>query len=137
MPDSINNEDAIKRAFHAEDFTYSGGATETVLPVVVQMNGRYLLHPRWTLLGDVSIRTQESVKGPAGMDAGVAGEFSALPWLLVQSGIGGGNLWGLRAAIGAGLRFQRYELDVGTAWNGGLFNSARGLAFGVTHRLKF
>jgi hypothetical protein len=101
------------------------------------MNGRYLLHPQWSLLGDLSIRTQESSKGPAGADAGVAAEYSPLPWLLVQGGLSGGNLWGLRTGLGAGLRFQRYELDFGGAWNGGFLNSARGMSFGVAHRLKF
>ncbi len=135
--DSLNNRDYLERAMHWQDTTYSGGAVETQLPMIIQLNGRFTPHKDWAVLGDVSIRTRASVKGPAGLDAAVAGEYYATPWLIVQGGVGAGNLWGFHTGLGAGLRFRRYELDVGGAWNGGLFDSARGLAVGLTHRLKF
>ncbi len=138
----INSEDLgdssyVRRALHRVDTTYYGGAVETSLPMVIQMNGRYLATSRVTLLGDVSIRAKESVKGPAGLDAAMAAEFLPLKWLLLQGGAGTGNLWGFHAGMGMGLRFARYELDLGTAWNGGMFDSARGVALGLTQRLKF
>jgi hypothetical protein len=110
---------------------------ETSLSPIIQVNGRYLPHPKWAILGDVSARLKESVKGPSGLDVSVASEYRALPGLVLESGFGLGNLWGPRIGLGAGLRFRRYELDGGWSWNGGLFNNARGVALGLTQRVNF
>ncbi len=135
--ENLGDSSYVRSALHRVDTTYYGGAVETPLPMVVQMNGRYLLTSWCTLLGDMSIRAKESVKGPAGLDAAVAAEFLPLRWLLLQGGAGTGNLWGFHAGLGMGLRFARYEFDMGGAWNGGMFDSARGVALGLTQRLKF
>lgn len=133
----LGSSDFVDSVLHKEDYEYPGGSVETKLSPVVQMNGRYLPHPKWTILGDASVRLRESVKGPSGLDVSVAGEYRALPWLALQSGFGLGNLWGPRFGLGAGLRFNHYELDGGWGWNGGLFNGARGVAFGLTQRIYF
>jgi hypothetical protein len=137
MVDSLGESGYLDRALHRVDTVYEGGAIETQLPMVIQFNGRYVVSSQWTLLGDASFRTVESVKGPAGADAALAAEFMPNKWLVFQGGVGGGNLWGLHTGVGAGLRFRRYEFDLGGGWNGGVFNSARGVALGMTQRLKF
>jgi hypothetical protein len=133
----LGSSDFADSVLHKEDYKYPGGAVETTLSPVMQMNGRYLPHPKWTVLGDVSARFRESVKGPSGLDVSVAGEYRTLPWLVLESGVGLGNLWGPRIGLGAGLRFRHYELDGGWGWNGGLFNGARGVAFGLSQRINF
>lgn len=135
--ETAQDNDNLEEALHWQDTTYEGGAVETNLSPVIQINGRYQPHAKWSVLGDVSARLQESVKGPAGLDAAIGGIYHTLPWLIVQGGIGAGNLWGAKFGVGTGLRFKNYEMDAGWSWNGGFFNQARGVAFGVTQRLQF
>ena len=135
--ESYRRYNSLREGLHWQDMTYGGGSIETILAPVIQLNGRYHPHPKWSVLGDMSARLRKSVKGPSGLDVSVAAIYRTLPWLVLQSGIGAGNLWGARFGVGTGLRFKYYEMDGGWSWNGGLFNNARGVAFGLTQRLQF
>lgn len=137
IPDSLNNEDYLKRAFHYTDTTYSGGTYETPLPIIVQANAMFRATPKWTLMGDVAIRTESGARGPAGLQVSASGEYLAKRFLPLYGGVSVGGPLGWRIGLGAGLRTRTYELDIGGTWNGGLFNSARGLGIGISNRLKF
>lgn len=127
----------IERALHKVDTTYSGGTVETQLPVVIQANGRYKLKDNLHLLGDMAIRTSSTVQGKSGLELGAAAEYLPLSWLPIQGGLSVGGLWGARFGIGTGLRFSHYAMDLGGAWNGGMFNGARGVGFALSQRILF
>ena len=137
IADSLDDPDYVDRALHYSDTSYSGGAIETRLPAIIQMNARYTARSNWTVLGDVQILTQESAWGRAGIQAGVASEYRVRKFLPLCGGLSVGGPWRVQLGIGTGLRFRNYELDLGGTWVGGLFYGARGLGFGLSQRLKF
>lgn len=135
--DSLDDDDYLERAFHYQDTSYSGGAVETRLPVVIEATGLYRLDDAWRFMGEVSVRTQSSVQGPGGIGAGAAAEYIQLSPFVLQGGLSLGGPWRSRFGLGFALRFRNYDLTLGGTWNGGLFNSAHGLSFGMSQRLKF
>lgn len=137
IPDSLNNDEYLQRAFHYTDTTYSGGSYETSLPVIVQANALFRATPRWTIMGDVTIRTRAGARGPAGMQVAAAGEFLATKTLPLYGGVSVGGPFGWQVGLGLGVRTRYYDLDFGGMWNGGLFNQARGLGMGISNRIKF
>jgi hypothetical protein len=137
IADSLDDPDYVERALHYSDTSYSGGAIETRLPAIIQMNARYNARPNWTVLGDVQILTQESAWGRAGIQAGVASEYRLRRFLPLYGGLSLGGPWKVQLGVGTGLRFRHYELDLGGTWVGGMFYGARGLGFGLSQRLKF
>jgi hypothetical protein len=137
IADSLGHQDYAERAIHYSDTTYSGGITDTHLPVLIEANGVFKASPKWTLLADMTVRGESSVMGDAGLEAGVAAEYSPLAWLPLQGGVSLGGPWRSRFGIGGGLRFKHYEMDLGWTWNGGIFNGASGIGFGFGQRLKF
>jgi hypothetical protein len=137
VPDSLSHENYINRAMHYSDSTYSGGAVETRLPAIIQMNARYNARPNWSVLGDVQILTQETPWGKAGIQAGVASEYRVHSFLPLYAGVSVGGPWAVQVGVGGGLRFHNYELDLGWTWIHGLFYGARGIGFGLSQRLLF
>ncbi|MBU0509819.1 hypothetical protein KKH27_13425 [bacterium] len=137
LPDSLTGDGSIEDEFHYRDTTYSGGTYDTRLPMIVQANGLFRATPKWTLMGDVTIRTESSPRGPSGIQLSGAGEYMATRFLPLYGGLSLGGPMGWRFGLGAGLRTRTYELDIGWTWNGGLFNSAHGIGVGLAQRLKF
>jgi hypothetical protein len=135
--DSLHNGQYIERAFHYHDTSYGGGVVETQLPPILEITARFRAGSKLTLMADAAYRTQSTSLGRRGIEAGVAGEFSLLPYLPLQAGVSAGGPWLTRVGIGGGLRFKHYELDLGWTWNDGMFNGARGSGFGLANRLKF
>jgi len=135
--DSLNNDNYRERALHYSDTSYTGGYADTHLPLTVQLNARFAAARRWVLLGDATIRTESTSRGPAGLEAGIAAEWQPRRFLVLQSGVTVGGPWRSRFAIGGGLRFGAYECDLGWSWNGGLINAAHGIGFGLSQRLNF
>ncbi|MFZ5433253.1 MAG: DUF5723 family protein [Calditrichota bacterium] len=136
-PDSLVNEDYVKSAFHYTDEEYHGGTYETHLPAIIQLNSVYRANSKWTILGDVMIRTESSARGSADIQVAGSGEYLAGHHFPLYGGLSVGGPLGWRFGLGGGLRFKGYELDLGWTWNGGMFNSAHGIGFGLSQRLKF
>jgi hypothetical protein len=135
--DSMSTKGYVDRAFHKVDTTYHGGTVETQLPIVIQANGRYKLKDNLHLLGDMAIRTSTTVQWTAGLEVGAAAEYLPLHWFALQGGMSVGGMWGARFGAGIGLRFSGYVMDLGGAWNGGMFNGARGVSGALSQRILF
>jgi hypothetical protein len=135
--DSLDDDEYIERGSHYSDTSYTGGAFETPLPVIVQMNARYLPYENWSVMGDVQIITRETLFGKGGIQAGVASEYRVRRFLPLYGGVSVGGPWKVQIGIGGGLRFRHYELDLGWNWIGGMFNGSRGIGFGLSQRLNF
>jgi hypothetical protein len=135
--DSLKNDGYLERVFHQTDTSYSGGSIETKLPILLQANGKYRFHRKLSFLAETLIRTQQSAQGKAGIELGVATEYTPNSWFLLQGGFGVGGPYRTRFGLGGGLHFNHYELELGWNWSGGLFNSAHGIAVGLSQRLKF
>lgn len=135
--DSLDDDDYLERVFETQDVRFKGDAYGTKLPVILQANGRFAPSRRWTLLGEMLIRMSDTVQGERGLEAGVGAVFTPLPWLRLQSGVSLGGPWKSRFALGGGVSFGRYELDIGGSWNNGLLNEARGVTIGLGQRIYF
>ncbi|MBI5058389.1 hypothetical protein HZB60_01260 [candidate division KSB1 bacterium] len=135
--DSLDDEDYLDRALQTTDTTYKGGAIETKLPVILQANARYAAAPTLALLGEFGFASKGTPTQTAAVNVGGAAAWQARPWLLLQGGVSVGSPYGIRSGAGIGLRFNYYEFDLAGSWLGGLFNGAKGVDFGIVHRLKF
>lgn len=135
--DSLDDDGYLERAFHYQDTSFSGGVVETRLPVVVEATGLYRLNRAWRLLSELTVRAESTVQGPGGITVGGAAEYMQLSPFVLQGGLSIGGPWRSRFGLGCALRLRNYDLSIGGSWNGGLFNSAHGFAFGLSQRLKF
>jgi hypothetical protein len=138
QPDTLGSDGSIsENGVHKLETTYTGGAVETKLPVIVQANFHYRMNPRWTFMGELAVQIENTVMGKAGVQVGAAAEYSPFNHFVLQGGAGLGGPWQTQLGIGGGLRFQNYDLDIGGTWYGGAFNSVRGVGVGISQRLKF
>jgi hypothetical protein len=135
--DSLDQDGYLDRVFQSQDTTYPGGTIDIRLPTVLLLNARFAPSSRVNLLGELNYISRGSPSDEAEIALGVATQWRARRWLELQTGVTLGSLWKSQVGLGGGLRFKNYELDLGWSWNGGLFNHARGIALGMTHRLKF
>jgi hypothetical protein len=135
--DSLQHAESVKRNLNYYDDHWIGGTVETRLPVIFEVNGRFKAAARWTLLGDATLRTSNSVRGESGLEAGAALEYQPHPVLVLQGGASFGGPWDSQFGLGFGLRFRHYEMDLGGTYNGGLFNAAHGVSVGFSQKLKF
>jgi hypothetical protein len=134
---SLEHGDSLRRDLHYTDTSYAGGVTDTKLPTLVEANARYQWNTRWALMGSALYRASTTARGPAGLEVGAATEYKVRRFLVLQGGASVGGPWSWRVGAGGGLRFGRYEVDIGGTWNDGLFNGARGFGFGIAQRLRF
>lgn len=135
--DSLDDEEYVERAFQASTSVVTGGSFESKLPPTLEASGRFAYSPRVLFLSTLRARLEDSAQGDAGLEASLGGEYSAYGPLVVRAGFGACGPLGTRLAIGGGIRTSRYSLDVGCAWHGGLFNSAKGISLGISHALHW
>lgn len=135
--DSLNQDGYLERVFHKTDTSFAGGTLDTRLPSVLYLNGRFAPNAKWNFNGEFSYASRGAPTDEADIALGVAAQWRARNWLALQNGFALGSLWKAQVGLGAGLRFSGYELDLGWSWNGGMFNHARGMSVGMTHRIMF
>lgn len=135
--DSLDDNDYLERVFKTEDAEIAGGTYSSDLPVLIGFDSRFKATEKIILMGSMLIRTETSAQGDAGVEAGIATEISARPWLPLHAGFSGGGSPGWQLGIGGGLRFKNYEMTLGWTWNRGLFNAARGISFGLSQQIRF
>jgi hypothetical protein len=134
---SLEQGDSLERDLHYRDTSYAGGVTDTKLPTLLEANVHYQWNAKWALMGNVLYRASTTIRGPAGLEVGAATEYKVRRFLVLQGGASVGGPWSWRVGAGGGLRFGRYEVDIGGNWNDGLFNGARGFGWGIAQRLRF
>ncbi|MBU1637728.1 hypothetical protein KKC97_08705 [bacterium] len=135
--DSLDDDDYLERVFQTEDAEIAGGTYSSELPVLIGLDSRYEATSRISLMGSLLIRSKTSAQGDGGLEAGVATEVRARPWLPLHAGFSAGGSPGWQFGIGGGLRFKSYEMTLGWTWNRGLFNAARGVSFGLSQQIRF
>jgi hypothetical protein len=135
--DSLDENSYTDRVFSHSDTTLKGGHATLRLPMVMRMSALYQINPRWSAAALWNAATGSSPFGASGSEAGVATGYYPWTWLTVEGGILLGGSHRSLFTAGAGLRFKRYELDLGFSSAGGVFGGSRGVGFSLGQRLVF
>ncbi len=64
-------------------------------------------------------------------------KYNPLAWLPLRAGFALGGMESFQWALGFGLNFSHYALDIGFAQDGGFFNNANGFSFSIGQQLTF
>jgi hypothetical protein len=135
--DSLDNEDYLKRLFNQVDTTYANGSTKTRLPFFFQLNAGRRFNDRFFALAEY----QQGFSDQPGISKNprftLAGEYRALRWLPVRTGIAVGGSFKFEFGGGFGLDFGKYTFDFGIVGLKGFFGSSHGVGIGMTNRLIF
>lgn len=135
--DSLDQDGYLDRVFQSQDTSYAGGFIDTPLPAVLIAGGKYSHDKNKSALAEFTYISRGAPTDKAEISLGLASQWRANRWLELQNGLTVGSLWRTQVGLGGGLRFNKYEFDLGWSWNGGLFNHAKGISFGMSHRIMF
>jgi len=137
--DSVSYDNYWKHFFHDRDTTYSADTRTTSLPVYMILA---LSKPHCWLKGraDINVAWYQGLtkeqSGSLTPRLSVGSEILTRHWLIVRLGMGIGGQEGFTLAGGMGLKFARYQLDIGGSWQRGVISSAKGVSLAVTNYLS-
>ena len=135
--DSLDNEEYLGRLFDQEDTTYAAGTAKTRLPFYIQLNAGYRVNEKLIVVGEY----QQGFSAKPGVSKNprlaVGGEYRALPWLPVRTGLAVGGSFMFEWGAGFGLDFNHYTFDFGIIGLKGVFGSSHGIGIGFTNRIIF
>ena len=137
--DSVSYDSYWRHFFHDRDTTYRADSRSSTLPAYFILA---LRKPGCWLKGRADLNVawnQGLTREPSGASKprlAIGSEITARSWLLVRMGMGIGGQTGWTLGAGAGLKFQRYQLDIGGSWQRGIFSGAKGLTLALTNYLS-
>lgn len=136
--DSIPKENFLERwANYRSGNVTKKGQVSTALPFFLQLSGDYQLHDEFIVFSSYlqGLNNSNNIIGasPIGKFS-LGSEYNKLVRFPLRMGIGLGGLNRFEIGVGGGFRSQSYAMDIAFTMEGGIFSSAKGYGFALSHR---
>jgi hypothetical protein len=117
-------------------YTSSDGATYA-MPKMLTMSGNYLVKPWLSVEADFQQGLNKTAGNSTKSRLALGGEMRYIPLLPLRAGLAFGGVQGTTLALGFGLDFKYYKLDLAVANQQGIFASSKGLGVALSNRITF
>jgi hypothetical protein len=110
---------------------------KTELPRLIRLNGAYELTKQITLTTGFTAQFNDVIGADAFVRGGLGIEHRTMDWFSLRGGMSLGGRSGVAFGAGFGLHHGIWQTDIGFGWEHGVFDSAKGMRFGIMTVLHF
>lgn len=132
-----NFDDYLDSITVTTDTSYTSGSATYSLPKTMMLSANYQVLPWMRAEADFEQGLNNTAGGTTKTRLALGTEIRYLSFLPVRLGLGLGGLQGTTMAIGLGLDFKYYQLDLAAGNQRGLFNGSKGLSLALSQRVTF